>query len=118
MPFYRVLFCLVLTASIASAQPPRPAPIGAKADYHVHIKGGLSIDEALSPIEKPLASPTAWRSTAASINRPRTIRPQQRSCGRCGRTRSSLRCRRRGASGWASSPGRRSRSSTTSSPTR
>ena len=47
MPFYRVLFCLVLTASIASAQPPRPAPIGAKADYHVHIKGGLSLDEAL-----------------------------------------------------------------------
>jgi hypothetical protein len=44
---FRLLSCLALVAAVASAQPPRPAPIGGKADYHVHIKGGLSLDEAL-----------------------------------------------------------------------
>jgi len=42
-----VLFGLVLLTATALAQPPRPAPLGAKADYHVHIKGGLSLDETL-----------------------------------------------------------------------
>jgi hypothetical protein len=40
-------FCLALASGVALAQPPRPAPVGAKADYHVHIKGGLSLDETL-----------------------------------------------------------------------
>jgi hypothetical protein len=48
MPTFRLAFCLTFVASTALAQPPRPAPVGAKADYHVHIKGGLSLDEALS----------------------------------------------------------------------
>jgi hypothetical protein len=48
MPTSRLAFCLTLMASTALAQPPRPAPVGARADYHVHIKGGLSLDEALS----------------------------------------------------------------------
>jgi hypothetical protein len=43
----RLFACLALGASIASAQPPRPAPLGAKADYHVHIKGDLTLEEAL-----------------------------------------------------------------------
>jgi hypothetical protein len=43
----RLAFCLTLVASTAFAQPPRPAPVGGKADYHVHIKGDLSLDEAL-----------------------------------------------------------------------
>jgi hypothetical protein len=47
MPLPRLLFCLTLTASTALAQPPRPAPVGAKADYHVHIKADLTLDEAL-----------------------------------------------------------------------
>ena len=47
MTLFRPLCCLALTASTVLAQPPRPAPVGAKADYHVHIKGGLSLDEAL-----------------------------------------------------------------------
>jgi len=38
---------LVLVASPALAQPPRPAPLGAAADYHVHLKLGLTLDEAL-----------------------------------------------------------------------
>jgi hypothetical protein len=45
-PFH-FAFCLVLAATAALAQPPRPAPLGAKADYHVHIKGGLTLDGAL-----------------------------------------------------------------------
>jgi hypothetical protein len=44
---FRLAICLTLVASTSLAQPPRPAPIGGKADYHVHIKGGLSLDEAL-----------------------------------------------------------------------
>ena len=47
MPPLRLLLCLTLTASTALAQPPRPAPVGAKADYHVHLKVGLTTDEAL-----------------------------------------------------------------------
>jgi hypothetical protein len=38
---------LALIASPALAQPPRPAPVGAAADYHVHLKLGLTLDEAL-----------------------------------------------------------------------
>jgi len=38
---------LVLSAGVAAAQPPAPAPLGAKADYHVHPKGGLTIEEAV-----------------------------------------------------------------------
>jgi hypothetical protein len=44
----RFAFCLIFVASVASAQPPKPAPLGAKADYHVHIKGGLTLEEALA----------------------------------------------------------------------
>jgi hypothetical protein len=44
----RFAFCLILVATVAAAQPPKPAPLGAKADYHVHIKGGLTIEDALS----------------------------------------------------------------------
>ena len=41
--------CLVLAcATTATAQPPGPAPVGAKADYHVHVKGGLTIEQALA----------------------------------------------------------------------
>ena len=47
MTLFRPLCCLALTASTVLAQPPRPAPVGAKADYHVHIKGDLTLDEAL-----------------------------------------------------------------------
>jgi hypothetical protein len=43
----RLLACLLLAASTALAQPPRPAPVGAKADYHVHPKNGLTLEEAL-----------------------------------------------------------------------
>ena len=43
----RPIACLVLMASVAFAQPPRPAPVGAAADYHVHVKGDLTLDEAL-----------------------------------------------------------------------
>jgi hypothetical protein len=44
---FRLAFCLVLVTGAALAQPPRPAPLGAKADYHVHIKGGLTLDDAI-----------------------------------------------------------------------
>jgi len=44
---FRLAFCLAVVSTVALAQPPRPAPLGAKADYHVHIKGGLSLDETL-----------------------------------------------------------------------
>lgn len=44
----RMLLCLTLTATVASAGPPRPAPVGARADYHVHVKGGLTLAEALA----------------------------------------------------------------------
>ncbi len=48
MSSIRLLACFALSASIASADPPRPAPVGAAADYHVHVKGGLTLQEALS----------------------------------------------------------------------
>jgi hypothetical protein len=47
MPFLRAFACLVLMASPALAQPPRSEAVGAKADFHVHVKGGLTLDEAL-----------------------------------------------------------------------
>ena len=63
MSILRALACLVLIASPALAQPPRSEaigakadqvspkpqdrPIGAKADFHVHIKGDLTLDDAL-----------------------------------------------------------------------
>ena len=60
----RALACLVLVAVPLTAQSPLPAPapgakanlvspkpsgdiVGAKADYHVHIKGDLSLEDAL-----------------------------------------------------------------------
>ena len=63
MPFTRALVCLALIAAPAAAQPartealgakadqvsPKPVaePLMAKADYHVHIKADLTLDEAL-----------------------------------------------------------------------
>jgi hypothetical protein len=44
---FRLLFCLALVASTTLGQPPRPAPVGGKADYHVHIKADLTLEEAL-----------------------------------------------------------------------
>lgn len=38
---------LSVTCLPASAQPPQPPPKGAKVDYHVHLKLGLTLDEAL-----------------------------------------------------------------------
>ena len=40
---------IVLALAAVPAQPSRPpaAPMGAKADYHVHVKGGLTLDAAL-----------------------------------------------------------------------
>ena len=39
---------LVLALAAVPAQPSRPpAPVGAKADYHVHVKGGLTLEGAL-----------------------------------------------------------------------
>jgi len=46
MPF-RLLALLAVFATVAFAQPPRPAPVGANADYHVHIKADLTLDAAL-----------------------------------------------------------------------
>ena len=43
----RLLLCLAPIAAVALAEPPRPAPVGARADYHVHLKGGLTIEEAM-----------------------------------------------------------------------
>ncbi len=43
----RLLACLTALACSASAQGPRPAPVGAAADYHVHVKGDLTLDDAL-----------------------------------------------------------------------
>ena len=43
----RLLLCLMVAAAVASAEPPRPAPVGAQADYHVHVKGGLTIEDAV-----------------------------------------------------------------------
>jgi len=47
MPLRFLLASLVLVAAPALAQPPRPAPVGAAADYHVHVKGDLTLDAAL-----------------------------------------------------------------------
>jgi hypothetical protein len=47
MPLLRVLACVVLVASPALAQIPRSEAVGAKADFHVHIKADLTLDEAL-----------------------------------------------------------------------
>jgi hypothetical protein len=38
---------LLLAAAPALAQPPSPAPVGAKADYHVHVKGDLTLESTL-----------------------------------------------------------------------
>lgn len=39
---------LILALAAVIAQPARTqAPVGAKADYHVHVKGGLTLDSAL-----------------------------------------------------------------------
>jgi hypothetical protein len=43
----RLFGCLIVIGSAAFAQPPRPAPVGAAADYHVHVKGDLTLDEAI-----------------------------------------------------------------------
>jgi len=43
----RLLACVTVIACSASAQGPRPAPVGAAADYHVHVKGDLTLDDAL-----------------------------------------------------------------------
>ena len=44
----RVLACIALTAAPASAQTAPPArPTGAGVDYHVHPKGGLTVEDAL-----------------------------------------------------------------------
>jgi hypothetical protein len=44
----RLFACLVLMATTAFAQSPAPPrPTGAKVDYHVHAKGGLTVDDAL-----------------------------------------------------------------------
>jgi len=41
------LACLVLIASPALAQPPRASATGAGVDYHVHVKGDLTLEDAL-----------------------------------------------------------------------
>ena len=44
----RDLTPLIVLLLAALAQPSRPpAPVGAKADYHVHVKGALTLDAAL-----------------------------------------------------------------------
>lgn len=44
----RLLSLLLLALAATLSQPARkPAPVGAKADYHVHVKGGLTLDAAL-----------------------------------------------------------------------
>lgn len=48
MLWRRALVCLVLLSVPAFAQPAAPArPTGAQVDYHVHVKGDLTLDEAL-----------------------------------------------------------------------
>ncbi|HEY3384605.1 MAG TPA: prolyl oligopeptidase family serine peptidase [Vicinamibacterales bacterium] len=45
----RTFACVALAAFPVLAQPARPTPpTGALADYHVHVKGGLTLDDALS----------------------------------------------------------------------
>jgi hypothetical protein len=47
MSLLRTLACLVVIATPAFAQPSRSEAIGVKADYHVHAKADLTLDEAL-----------------------------------------------------------------------
>jgi hypothetical protein len=50
MTCFRVVACLLLMAApaVARAQAPVPArPTGARVDYHVHPKGGLTVEDAL-----------------------------------------------------------------------
>lgn len=49
MRVWSVAACVALLLSPALAQSPKPFTVGtmAKADYHVHIKGDLTLDEAL-----------------------------------------------------------------------
>ena len=48
MSFLRAFASLTLLSIPVLAQPARPAaPTGALADYHVHVKGGLTLDDAL-----------------------------------------------------------------------
>jgi len=43
----RLIVLLTVLAWSVSVQGPRPAPVGAAADYHVHVKGDLTLDDAL-----------------------------------------------------------------------
>jgi hypothetical protein len=49
MNYLRTVLSLALLAAPVSAQAPAPQarPIGAAVDYHVHPKGGLTVDEAV-----------------------------------------------------------------------
>jgi hypothetical protein len=48
MASVRAFACLILAATAAFAQSsPSARPIGALVDYHVHAKGGLTLDDAL-----------------------------------------------------------------------
>jgi hypothetical protein len=48
MKCLRAVICFVLVAAPAAAQSPAPArPTGASVDYHVHPKGGLTVEDAL-----------------------------------------------------------------------
>ena len=48
MNYLRILACLTLVAAPVYAQSPAPArPTGASVDYHVHPKGGLTVDDAV-----------------------------------------------------------------------
>ena len=48
MSLLRALACLILISCPVSAQPPGPgAATGAMVDYHVHVKGDLTLEDAL-----------------------------------------------------------------------
>ncbi|MCX6538622.1 MAG: hypothetical protein NT151_06795 [Acidobacteria bacterium] len=48
MSLLRAFACLALISSPALAQPPLPgAATGARVDYHVHVKGDLTLEDAL-----------------------------------------------------------------------
>jgi hypothetical protein len=48
MKYLGPALCLILVATAAIAQPAPPArPTGAQVDYHVHPKGGLTVEDAL-----------------------------------------------------------------------
>jgi len=48
MKHLRIALCLAVLAAPAFAQPAPPArPTGASVDYHVHPKGGLTVEDAL-----------------------------------------------------------------------